>query len=184
MVGFPKDPATNRIVRGPRIVETLLLFTSFSAGLTYCAIGALAFLDNKSDGNPHELDVAHPWGISFDDCVHWMTNRQTTYLEEDENSSEEQSPHLPAPEAIPLPSSPLGSPHATQFPANAHAVPRLSSSARSQTAGRKTLHFSQDDLASAGFNGRLNKVADTCYCFWNTGALSVSIHTTCHLAPG
>ena len=25
-----------------------------------------------------------------------------------------------------------------------------------------------------GFNGRDNKIADTCYCFWNTGALAVS----------
>lgn len=26
-----------------------------------------------------------------------------------------------------------------------------------------------------GFNGRENKIADTCYCFWNSGALSVSL---------
>lgn len=28
----------------------------------------------------------------------------------------------------------------------------------------------------AGFCGRCGKVADTCYCFWNVGALAVSPH--------
>lgn len=28
--------------------------------------------------------------------------------------------------------------------------------------------------ATAGFCGRCGKMADTCYCFWNVGALAVS----------
>lgn len=31
-------------------------------------------------------------------------------------------------------------------------------------------------LEVIGFNGRENKIADTCYCFWNSGALAVSIN--------
>jgi geranylgeranyl transferase type-1 subunit beta len=184
MVGFPKGQDTNRIVRGTRIASRLPSFTSPPAGLTYCAIGALAFVNNYPAESPHELLVAQSSGISCNDCARWMIDRQTTYLEEDETESEEQSPHLSETETVPLPSSPLGSPHATQFPANAHALPRLSSSRRSQTAKAQTLQFSEEDLAWAGFNGRLNKIADTCYCFWNTGALSVSLTTTIYLALG
>lgn len=32
-----------------------------------------------------------------------------------------------------------------------------------------------DSLAWAGFSGRSNKIADTCYCFWVTGALDVRL---------
>lgn len=32
-----------------------------------------------------------------------------------------------------------------------------------------------DTIACAGFNGRCNKVADTCYSFWNGATLLVSI---------
>lgn len=33
--------------------------------------------------------------------------------------------------------------------------------------------FTDSRLQWAGFNGRSNKIADTCYCFWACGALSV-----------
>jgi geranylgeranyl transferase type-1 subunit beta len=34
--------------------------------------------------------------------------------------------------------------------------------------------LSMNDASCVGFNGRCNKVADTCYCWWVGGALSVS----------
>ena len=33
---------------------------------------------------------------------------------------------------------------------------------------------SDESLQWAGFNGRSNKIADTCYSFWNTATLAVS----------
>ena len=39
----------------------------------------------------------------------------------------------------------------------------------------RTLNFDDEDLQFAGFSGRPNKIADTCYCFWNTGALAVRL---------
>jgi len=30
------------------------------------------------------------------------------------------------------------------------------------------------DISVAGFCGRCGKIADTCYCFWNVGALAVA----------
>lgn len=45
--------------------------------------------------------------------------------------------------------------------------------------GRPSSHF---DLAWTGYNGRCNKIADTCYAFWVGGALGVSpapVHIFC-----
>ncbi|KAK5943153.1 geranylgeranyl transferase type-1 subunit beta [Knufia obscura] len=38
--------------------------------------------------------------------------------------------------------------------------------------------YYSEPTTTAGFNGRDNKIADTCYCFWNTGALAMlrSLH--------
>lgn len=40
-----------------------------------------------------------------------------------------------------------------------------------------------DTIACAGFNGRYNKVADTCYSFWNGATLLVSISWTVYKYP-
>lgn len=37
------------------------------------------------------------------------------------------------------------------------------------------LPLSGDSLVWAGFNGRSNKIADTCYSFWTSGALQVNV---------
>ena len=120
------------------------------------------------------VDTVPLLGISLTDLARWIIGRQTTHMEEDETKGEEQSSQARQPEATPLPSSPLGSPHAARFSADIQS-PRRTAPARVQTTRAPTLHFSEKDLAWAGFNGRLNKIADTCYCFWNIGALSVSI---------
>jgi geranylgeranyl transferase type-1 subunit beta len=176
MAASPKHPDTNPMVRGTRNAQPLRSFTSPSAGLTYCAIGALAFLND----NPNEsflcLDFTRSSGISLDDCTCWIIGRQTTYLEEDETDAEEQTSQLPKPEAISLPSSPPGSPHSTHFPDTALESPKASP-ARMQNTKAPVLNFSEDDLRWAGFSGRSNKIADTCYCFWNTGALVVRLLT-------
>ena len=39
----------------------------------------------------------------------------------------------------------------------------------------ESLHFSSSVDIFAGFNGRCNKPADTCYSFWAGGALAVSL---------
>lgn len=37
----------------------------------------------------------------------------------------------------------------------------------------------EESLLWAGFNGRCNKYADTCYSLWNSGTLVVSIYRFC-----
>jgi geranylgeranyl transferase type-1 subunit beta len=107
------------------------------------------------------------------DCIRWTVGRQTNHLEEDETETEEQTSQLAQPELVPMPSSPLGSPHATQFPAAALSPPKPLPAAGAQISKGATSNATEQDLRWAGFNGRPNKIADTCYCFWNTGALAV-----------
>lgn len=38
----------------------------------------------------------------------------------------------------------------------------------------------EESLQWAGFNGRCNKYADTCYSFWNTGTLEVRAADSYH----
>ena len=175
MVASPREEDTNHIVRGTQAVASLPSFTSSSAGLTYCAIGSLAFLDHTSEGSVVGPDGPCSLGISSDECTRWIIGRQTTYLEEEESEIEEQTSHVSQPEAIPLPSSPLGSPHASHFPATPLSLPEAPVSARMQSAEAPVLNLSKGNIRWAGFNGRPNKIADTCYCFWNTGALAVRI---------
>jgi geranylgeranyl transferase type-1 subunit beta len=109
----------------------------------------------------------------LDDCTRWIIDRQTTHLEEDESENEEQTSEVSQYDAAPLPSSPLGFPHTAQFPAAPSTPPKPSSSKQSSNAKAPILNVSEKDLRWAGFNGRPNKIADTCYCFWNIGALAV-----------
>ena len=41
--------------------------------------------------------------------------------------------------------------------------------------GFETLHLGSSTDITAGFNGRCNKPADTCYSFWALGTLAVSL---------
>lgn len=161
----------------PRCVCLASFTYALSAGLTYCAIDALAFLYGGPEGRLGKLDAARSFGVSFDDCTRWILARQTTYLDENEPETDEQTSQLPPPqpEAVHLPSFPLGSPHAANFQATPQPSSKATSSARPQNAKAPILDFSKERPQWAGFSGRPNKVADTCYCFWNTGALAVRI---------
>ena len=111
-------------------------------------------LEKPTDANPTEVvsgaSDANPAGISVLACVSWIASRQTTYLEEVESED---------------PGS---------LPASEHEIPNSDpSNESSSNAG--VLSFSEEDLRCVGFNGRANKVADTCYCFWNTAALEVVV---------
>lgn len=80
-----------------------------------------------------------------------MLSRQTILLEEDEESPEDQINQT-----------------------TASSIPQDSDEQRQEVnAEPPVLDFSEEDLYFAGFSGRTNKIADTCYCFWNTGALAV-----------
>lgn len=78
-----------------------------------------------------------------------MLGRQTTWVEEDDEDDDEDEEDDVAPSS---------------------AEPKNSSSATAVETDQ-----SNQQKMIAGFCGRCGKMADTCYCFWNAGALAVSV---------
>jgi geranylgeranyl transferase type-1 subunit beta len=116
------------------------------SGLNYCAVGALAFLERGNGGEMRgELWERYKGRIDLEACVKWMLQRQTTYIEDEEEGDSDSNDDSPA--------------HNPQF----HPPPKIEPPDNSTTPLPP----------HAGFNGRTNKIADTCYSYWNVGALSV-----------
>lgn len=118
------------------------------AGLTYCAIGALTFL--KTD---KPAPVLTPGSEEFESLIWWLVSRQTFDLGEDD---EEQ---------------PTGSDKAQENLSQAVEALRLNGKVDALPPIEPP---TEESLQWAGFNGRSNKAADTCYSFWNTATLAVS----------
>ncbi len=88
--------------------------------------------------------------------LHWLISRQTTTLEEEDYYSLGDSP-------VALTSG--NKPFHVTGAAPVSISPRVSDALTQST---------EEDLRWAGFNGRCNKVADTCYSWWVGGSLAVS----------
>ena len=99
----------------------------------------------------------------------WLVSRQTVMLREDDElpMADEELPGLTAPKFSPPPIHIQG---AFPVPVADAMVPHAS------------IEMSSHDLRWAGFNGRCNKVADTCYAFWVGGTLGVSF-CCCSVSP-
>ncbi|KAF2757067.1 geranylgeranyl transferase type I beta subunit [Pseudovirgaria hyperparasitica] len=125
-------------------------FHESHAGLTYCAISALYYLDHLPPKSFRGL--AEP-----ERTIHWLVSRQTMTLDE-EDEFDTNNDETDTPETC----------H------DAHSFVKLRSYPSTQgelsAAGQPTSHF---HTQWAGFNGRSNKIADTCYAFWAGGALAV-----------
>jgi len=121
------------------------------AGLTYCAIGALTFLNRFSSDKP--APVVSPGSEEFESLVRWLVARQTSDLgendEEQPTRSDKTQENLS--QAV----------EALRLKGKVEALPPIETP-------------TEESLQWAGFNGRSNKAADTCYSFWNTATLAVS----------
>jgi len=134
------------------------------AGFTYCAIGALSFLDRlphgaKSPNQEAPEDDKPLTGLqSLDRTIRWLVSRQTATLDEDDavdtNSDETDTA-------------------ATCHDAHSFVMMHEFKTKQGEDSykGRPMSHF---ELQWTGFNGRVNKIADTCYAFWVMGSLGVS----------
>ncbi|KAL2828685.1 terpenoid cyclases/protein prenyltransferase alpha-alpha toroid [Aspergillus cavernicola] len=126
------------------------------SGHTYCAIGALIFLDRLSNGSKR-VSLVSPGSQRYESLIRWLVSRQTAELgEEDDEDSDD-----------------------ADGPAGDDDVQTLT-----KAVDRLNLDESIDQLSDlppptkeslqwAGFNGRCNKYADTCYSFWNTATLDM-----------
>jgi len=92
--------------------------------------------------------------------LHWLVSRQTTRLEEDEFYS--LGDHPVASVTAHKPFHVLG------------AVPMLATDRHPDAIVVPDLQ----ELQWAGFNGRCNKIADTCYSWWVGGSLAVSNYSS------
>lgn len=90
----------------------------------------------------------------------WLVSRQTLMLhEEDELPMADEEPPDMTPKI---------------FPPTFHVQGAFPVSVADAILLNASIEISTHDLQWAGFNGRCNKVADTCYAFWVGGTLGVS----------
>lgn len=134
-----------------------------AAGYTYSGVGALKLLGKLPR---HTIDPRSERDVSADfveNVTKWLVSRQTLMLHEgDELPMTDDEPPDPTPQFF----------HPTFHVQGAFPV-SLAAAALPKTS----IEISSHDLQWAGFNGRCNKVADTCYAFWVGGTLGVSF---CH----
>lgn len=134
-------------------------FHESHGGFAYCSIGILSLLRRlppAQHAQPNLGPAPEPRPSGIDDLdllLHWLVSCQTDILEE--------GPVLNALADQTGPSRPRSDRHG-DLKANAAEPQEVSS--ESQLGS---------DVQWAGFNGRCNKIADTCYCFWVLGALSM-----------
>ncbi|KAL1993044.1 hypothetical protein VTN49DRAFT_3801 [Thermomyces lanuginosus] len=127
-------------------------FCESHAGLTYCAIGALSFLRRTSD-IPVTVNVLAPKTHEFEALLRWLLSRQTTELDVEESDEDSQAgDRKTAPTT-----SPETAVETEPVPVRIQNLPPITPS----------------EERWAGFNGRLNKIADTCYSFWVIGTLDI-----------
>ncbi|KAL4896437.1 terpenoid cyclases/protein prenyltransferase alpha-alpha toroid [Aspergillus ambiguus] len=126
-------------------------FCESHSGHTYCGIGALTFL-GRLESDRRSVPLLTPGTTAFESLVRWLVARQTSELGEDEDDE-------PDSESIDQPDL---SERVAQLnlEESVRQLPSLSIP-------------TEDALLWAGFNGRSNKYADTCYSFWNTATLAM-----------
>lgn len=122
------------------------------AGYGYCAVAALSLLDRPPEGSGAGVGAAAGGSRAVRDgvpdvpaLVSWLASRQFEYVQggEDADDEDDDDPNFRF-AALSLSDGPTGGAQDPPPPAQ---------------------HI--------GFNGRCNKVADTCYTWWNLGTLAV-----------
>lgn len=102
--------------------------------------------------------VLSPGAMEFESLVRWLISRQTAELGEIEEESDEDYEKCETGEGQkPLP---VAAGQAVNPGTEVDELPAL-------------FPPTEESLRWAGFNGRCNKNADTCYSFWNLATLAV-----------
>ncbi|KAL1631910.1 geranylgeranyl transferase type-1 subunit beta [Neofusicoccum ribis] len=166
-----QDVDVDAVVRCIRASETYdggiseAAYHEAHAGFTYCAIGALALL-GRLPSNAGTPPVSDDPVVGLSDpelTARWLVARQTLVLDEEDTIDMSDGDDTDA----------------AKTPADAPQVVKLHS--LPSQPGHQEASAPQFDLLNwAGFNGRCNKIADTCYAWWVGGSLSMlgKIHLT------
>lgn len=130
------------------------IFSHTIAGLTYCAVGALSFLGRLSN-DTQSARLLSPGTEEFESLVRWLVSRQTSVLGEEEESDSEEN-------------------DSSEIQELQQGVQKLGFDGKIATLA-DIKPPTEESLYWAGFNGRCNKIADTCYSFWDTATLAVRV---------
>ncbi|KAI9693657.1 MAG: hypothetical protein M1822_002928 [Bathelium mastoideum] len=133
-------------------------FHEAHAGFEYCATSALSLLGCLPECGTSSAPPTSTKGLTqVDLMMQWLVSRQTTTLDEedefDTNGDETDTPSTC---------------HDSHSFVKLRSFP--SKSGEISYRERPAIHF---ELLWAGFNGRLNKVADTCYGWWVLATLAI-----------
>ncbi|MCJ1253144.1 hypothetical protein MMC24_000951 [Lignoscripta atroalba] len=101
--------------------------------------------------------------VFIQDTLHWLVYRQTSTMFDDDDEYQIPEDHTSPPASTPQLD------HSFQV-LGASIVPPAP---QNQSSHSQPFQVPSDELQWAGFNGRCNKVADTCYSFWVGGTLGI-----------
>jgi hypothetical protein len=104
-------------------------------------------------------------GIAYDECVRCIVSRQSTYIEEVDEDEQPPVRVQVSSESFLRPAPAIG-----YLP---HLGP-LSLDEDGREPSPPPLRTRDEEGRYVGFNGRPNKIVDTCYSYWNLGVLAVS----------
>ncbi|KAF2033808.1 geranylgeranyl transferase type I beta subunit [Setomelanomma holmii] len=127
-------------------------------GFTSCAIAALSFVDRLPLTSSQKPDSAVRGITDLPLLLKWLVSRQTATLDADDGLDT------------------LGDETDTSETCHdAHSFVKLGSfvSTQADTNMMKETTHAHFELQWVGFNGRCNKVADTCYAYWNLAPLQL-----------
>ncbi|QDS72772.1 hypothetical protein FKW77_004694 [Venturia effusa] len=126
-------------------------------GYTYCALSALSFIDRLPSHRTTTPSSFSPFSAITDPelTIHWLLQRQTTTFDEDDEVDTRGDET-----------------DTTATCHDCHSFLNLSTQdpKKDYTAFR---HTTEEELQWVGFNGRCNKIADTCYSWWVGGSLAI-----------
>lgn len=135
--------------------------SSIAAGWTSCAVDAMSLLGEiRGPVGNRQTRSDWPSSESVDRLLGWLVSRQTSVLREEDHSVSGET------EAEISSSIDDVQPRSQD---EAASVPE----SESTLCDRSGIEPSDDDVRFAGFTGRCNKAADTCYAFWAGGSLAV-----------
>ncbi|KAJ5184634.1 Terpenoid cyclases/protein prenyltransferase alpha-alpha toroid [Penicillium cf. griseofulvum] len=117
-------------------------FCESHSGHTYCAVGSLDFL-RRTSNDLTTVPLLSAGCNQFEALITWLASRQTAQLEEPQEDEDDEQVEVT--ETGSLDDRVRGLPNIQPIKA--------------------------DTISCAGFNGRCNKYADTCYSFWNGATL-------------
>ena len=127
-----------------------------AAGLTYCALATFALIATSAPAQNIQSYRDNTYGSR--NLLRWLLYRQTTVFEEDEEQSSDDGDS----EADKLtPSSQEDLAHKNKDEINSGPMDPWPGA-------------TETEPLVVGFNGRSNKIADTCYSFWVVASLDVS----------